>query len=185
MLRGFAWYYEKVSENELAEQYYKRALKVNNKNPALLNQYGVFLCRNNRLQESLKLFDASTKILSNKDVGGTFENAATCSLMAGDAEQAEIMYRRALNHNPRQRDSLLGMASIEYDKTRYNRSRSYLSRYELIAKHTPRSLWLSIRTESKLGNMNAVASYGIKLEQLYPDSQQTADYLDTKSQWLK
>jgi type IV pilus assembly protein PilF len=185
VLRGFAWYYEQVSETELAEEYYKRALKVNDKNPALLNQYGVFLCRNNRLQESLKLFEASLTILSNKDVGGTYENAATCSLMAGEVEQAEAMFRKALNHNPRQRDSLLGMAVIEYEKGRYNRTRSYLSRYELIADHSPRSLWLAIRTESKMGNMNLVASYAIKLDQLYPDSQQNADYLDTRSQWLK
>jgi len=185
VLRGFAWYYEKVSETELADQYYQKALKINSKNPALLNQYGVFLCRNNQLKKSLELFDASTKILSNKDVGSTYENAATCNLMAGETEQAEVMYRKALNHNPRQRDSLLGMASIEYEKSRFNRSRSYLTRYEQIASPTARSLWLAIRTESKLGNMNAVASYAIKLEQLYPDSQQTADYLDTRSQWLK
>ena len=185
VLRGLAWYYEKVSETTLAENYYKKALAVNAKNPALLNQYGVFLCRNNQLQKSLEMFDASAKILSNKDVGGTYENAATCSLMAGDTEKAEIMYRKALNHNPRQRDSLLGMATIEFGKARYKRSRSYLSRYEQIAKHTPRSLWLALRTESKLGNMNAVASYAIKLEQLYPDSQQTVDYLDSRSQWLK
>lgn len=185
VLRGFAWYYEKVSEIELAEQYYKKAMAVNAKNPALLNQYGVFLCRNNRLKKSIELFDASANILSNKDVGGTYENAATCSLIAGDTEQAEIMYRKALNHNPRQHDSLLGMATIEFGKERYKRSRSYISRYEQIANHTPRSLWLALRTESKLGNMNAVASYAIKLEQLYPDSQQTVDYLDTRSQWLK
>jgi type IV pilus assembly protein PilF len=185
VLRGFAWYYEKVSETKLAERYYKKAMAVNAKNPALLNQYGVFLCRNDQLKKSIEMFDASAKILSNKDVGGTYENAATCSLIAGDTVKAEVMYRKALNHNPSQRDSLLGMATIEFGKDRFQRSRSYLSRYEKIAEHTPRSLWLALRTESKLGNMNAVASYGIKLEQLYPDSQQTVDYLDTRSQWLK
>ena len=185
VIRGLAWYYEQVTELKLARQYYARAMKINSKNPALLNQYGVFLCRHNELEKSLEMFSASAKILSNNDVSGTYENAATCNLQAGNHEQAEMFYRKALNHNPEQRDSLLGMATIEYDKGRYTRTRSYISRFEKIAKHNPRSLWLTIRTESNLGNMDNVASYALKLEQLYPDSQETENYLDTRNQWLK
>lgn len=185
VVRGLAWYYEKVTEIKLATKYYQEAMKINPKNPALLNQYGVFLCRQNQLKESLKLFEASAKIISNKDISGTYENAATCNLIAGHKEEAENFYRKALNHNPEQRDSLLGMAELEYDKGRYNRTRSYLTRFEKVARHNPRSLWLAIRAESYLGNMDAVASYAIKLEQLFPDSQETENYLDTRNQWLK
>ncbi len=185
VLRGFAWYYEKVSEAALAEQYYEQAMKINNRNPALLNQYGVFLCRRGQLDQSLELFNTSAKILSNKDVSGTYENAATCSLKAGNIDKAEKFYRKALNHNPEQRDSLLGMATLEFGKARYTRTRSYLNRYEKVSSHTARSLWLALRTESHLGNMNGVASYAIKLEQLFPDSQQTENYLDTRSRWLR
>ena len=185
VLRGYAWYYEQVNELARAEQYYQKAMKVNAKNPALLNQYGVFLCRQNKLQKSLAMFEASVAILSNNDVSGTYENAATCNYMAGKKELAEQLYRKALNHNPDQRDSLLGMARIEFNKNRYTRTRSYLTRYERIAQHNARSLWLAIRTESHLGNMDAVASYAIKLEQRFPDSEQTELYLDSRNQWLK
>ena len=105
--------------------------------------------------------------------------------MAGKNEAAQEFYRKALNHNPERKDSLLGMATIEFDKGRFNRCRSYLSRFEKVARHNPRSLWLAIRTESHLGDMDSVASYGLKLEQFYPDSKETELYLDTKNQWLK
>ena len=183
--RGLAWYYEQVNEIEMAKKYYKHALKINNKNPSLLNQYGVFLCRHGKLEESLKMFDASVKVITNKDVSGTYENAATCNLMAGNSELAEALYRKALNHNPEQRDSLLGMASMEYNKGRYERSRSYLKRFEKVSEHNSRSLWIAIKTASKLNDMNTVASYAIKLEQRFPDSLETELYLDTKNQWLK
>lgn len=183
--RGLAWYYEKVNEIELAKQYYRKALKINPKNPSLLNQYGAFLCRHDQLDESLKMFVASAKIHTNMDVSGTYENAAICNMMAGNEKQAESFYRKALNHNPEQADSLLGMAGIEYDKQRFDRSRTYLSRYEKIARPTARSLWLAIRTESKLNNMDGVASYGLKLEKFFPDSDETSLYLDNKNQWLK
>jgi len=183
--RGVAWYYEQVNEDKVAEEHYRTALSINNKNSSLLNQYGVFLCRKGRLEESLKMFHSSINIPSNKDVSSTYENAATCNIMAGNIETAESYYRKALNHNPEQRDSLLGMARIEYSKGRNKRTRAYLSRYEEVAKHNSRSLWLSLRNESKLGNMDGAASYAIKLEQLFPDSNETALFLDTKDQWLK
>ena len=183
--RGVAWYYEKVNEDKLAEEHYRKALSINNKNPSLLNQYGVFLCRKGKLNESLEMFQASINIPSNKDVSGTYENAATCNIMAGNQEAAEGNYRKALNHNPEQRDSLFGMARIEYSKGRYERTRAYLSRFEEVAKHNSRSLWLAIRNESKLRNLDAAASYAIKLEQLFPDSKETELFLDTKNQWLR
>lgn len=185
VLRGVAWYYQSVSEPEIAKKFYLKAIQINPKNPELLNQYGVFLCRNNQLQESLEYFSASIKILSNKDIGGTYENAAICNIVAGNIEVAENYYRKALNYNPQQKDSLLGMAKIEYDKGRYKRSRSYISRFENVTKHNPRSLWLAIRTASYLGDMDAVASYALRLVQLFPDSQETENYLDSKNQWLK
>ena len=183
--RGLAWYYEQVNEIELAKKYYQKALKINNKNPALLNQYGVFLCRHGKLEESLKMFDLSVKVITNKDVSGTYENAATCNLMAGNSDLAEVLYRKALNHNPEQRDSLLGMASMAYNKGRYERSRSYINRFEKVSTHNSRSLWIAIKTASRLNDMDSVASYAIKLEQRFPDSQETELYLDTKNQWLK
>lgn len=185
VLRGMAWYYEQVNENKLAEEYYQKALKINNKNPSLLNQYGVFLCRNGKLEQSLELFMASAKILTNRDISGTYENAATCNLMAGNQEQAEQYFRRALNHNPEQKDSLLGMAEIEFGKGRFERTRSYLRRFEAVAKHTPRSLWLAVRNAHKMVDLDSLASYGLKLEQLFPDSQETENYLDNKRQWLR
>ncbi len=183
--RGVAYYYEQVNEIESAEKHYKKALAINNKNPALLNQYGVFLCQHGRMKESQKMFMASIEIPTNKDVSSTYENAAKCQRKDGNIKIAEQYFRKSLNHNPEQSGSLLGMADIEYGKSRYQRTRGYLNRYENVARHSPRSLWLAIRNESKLGNMDAVASYAIRLEQLFPDSTETELFLDTRNQWLK
>jgi type IV pilus assembly protein PilF len=183
--RGLAWYYEQVDEEELAREHYQKALRINGKNPDLLNQYGVFLCRHNKLEDSIEMFLASADIPTNKDVSSAYENAATCSLTAGDVKTAEQYYRRALNHNPEKADSLLGMASIEYDRGRLERAMSYLTRYQKVGRNSPRYLWLALRTNSKLGNMDEVASLGIKLEQMFPDSDETAVYLDSRSSWLR
>ena len=77
------------------------------------------------------------------------------------------------------------MAEIAYGKDRYERTRHYLDRYQAVSSHTPRSLWLGVRNAVKMGDLDKVASYGLKLEQMFPDSQQTENYLDNKRQWLR
>lgn len=185
VLRGMAWYYQQVNEMKLAEEYYQRALKINDKNPSLLNQYGAFLCGQKKYSKSLEMFTASAQIRTNEDISGTYENAAKCNQLAGNLEDAEQNYRRALNHNPEQVGSLLGMAEIEFGKDRFNRTKSYLARYERVSRHTPRSLWLGAQNAAKMGDLDALASYGLKLEQMFPDSQETENYLDAKDTWLR
>ena len=37
----------------------------------------------------------------------------------------------------------------------------------------------------KMNDLDAVFSYGLKLEQLFPDSDETELFLDKKAQWLR
>jgi len=185
VLWGLGWYYENVDEKELAENHYKKALKMNRKNPALLNQYGRFLCRNGQIEKSLELFLQSASIRTNTDISSTYENAATCTYMADNKKQAEQYYKRSLNHNPLQPGSLLGLARVEYDKNMYESANKYIKMYEAVGTHSSRTLWLALRIESKLNNMDGAASYGIKLEQLFPYSSETEQFLENKSTWLR
>ncbi len=182
---GLAWYYQQVKEVKLAKSHYKQALKLNDKNPSTLNNYGIFLCEQGDYDESVAMFIKATEIFANKDISGTFENAGFCSAKGGNFEQAEQYYRRALNYNNQQRLALLGMAEIEYRKKRYQRTKSYLRRYESVAPHSPRSLWLGAQNAAEMGDLDTVASYGLKLEQMFPDSMETEYYLDAKGKWLR
>lgn len=182
---GLAWYYQQVKESKLAKSHYKKALDLNDKNPSTLNNYGIFLCEQGDYDDSVEMFIKATEIFTNKDIGGTYENAGFCTAKAGDLEQASKYYRRALNYNPEQRLALLGMAEIEFSKDRFERTKSYLKRYEAVSNDTPRSLWLAIRNAQKMNDLDAMVSYGLKLEQIFPDSDQTVMYLDNKSKWLR
>lgn len=182
---GLAWYYQQVKEIKLAKSHYKQALKLNDKNPSTLNNYGIFLCEQGDYKESVNMFISATEIFANKDISGTFENAGFCSAKGGNYEQAEEYYRRALNYNSQQRLALLGMAEIEFRKKRHERTRAYLQRYESVASHSPRSLWLGAQNAAELSDLDALASYGLKLEQMFPDSQETEYYLDAKTKWLR
>lgn len=185
VLVGMAFYYQQVKEPKLAKSNYRKALALNDKNPSTLNNYGIFLCEQGDYGESIEMFVKATEIFTNKDISGTFENAGYCSAKAGNIDQAGQFYRKALNYNSQQRLALLGMAEIEFNKSRFERTKSYLKRYEDVSRHSPRSLWLSIRNAQKLNDLDGLVSYGLKLEQLFPDSDQTELYLENKPKWLR
>ena len=58
--RVYAYYSQRVNEDEDAEKYYKKSLSLDSKHPDTYNNFGTFLCRKERYEEAEKAF----KILS-------------------------------------------------------------------------------------------------------------------------
>ncbi len=170
--------YQRLGEPGPADESFREAISRDPRNPAALNAYGLFLCEREDYQAADGYFRRS---LENPLYGTPWialHNAGACKEAAGDLEGAEQDYRAALTSNPRFAPSLLSMADISYETTYYLSARAYLQRYAEVAPHTAESLWLGVKTENQLGDKDQMASYALKLRNLFPDSEQ-AKYLQT------
>lgn len=168
--------YQRLGQLEDADESFRRAIELDPRNPVALNAYGSFLCEQQRFEDADGYF---RRALGNPLYATPWlasHNAGWCREQSGDESGAESDYRAALRSNPRFAPSLLGMARISYEQTSYMSARAYLQRFAEVARHTPESLWLGFRTENQLGDKDQMASYGLKLRSLYPDSEQ-AQYL--------
>ena len=183
--RVYAFYFESVKEYEDAEIAYRHAIKLAPKDPETLNQYGAFLCERGKADKAIQYFLKAISIPEYTRIPDSYENAGICSIDAGKVAQAEGFFRRALAYNANSAKSLLEMAEIHFDRNEVPTARSYINRYANFAEHSARSLWLAMRIEQKLGNKNALGSYGIKLERMFPDAVETAYYLQKKRQWQR
>jgi len=181
---GLAYYYQNVKDYERAEKAYRKALKIEPDNPDILNGYGQYLCERGDFRRALDYFERAIETPIYPDVTSALNNAGVCSLRAGNPKQADHFFRKALNIDPKMPVPLLEMAKLEFAKKRYQRAMSYLRRYEAVAKPTPESLWLGLRTAFYLKDKDARASYALKLEKMFPDSDETAEYLDNKQRWM-
>ncbi len=172
---------EHMNRPAQAEQYYRRAIESDPRNSAAMNNYGSFLCRQKKWPEAESYFQraAANPLYENPEFAQT--NAGLCLLRAGQIEQAESYLRTALNTNPRLPAALIAMAGLSLKKGRHLSARAYLQRYLENAKHTPRSLWIGIQTERKLGDKNALASYRMLLKGNFSDSRETRLLLDSES----
>ena len=176
-------YFQRVREFDNAEKHFKRALSLEKDIPEYLNAYGAFLCEKGEYKEADKNFMRAIDIPTYTDVATAFFNIGLCALKQDNVEKAGEYFRKALNRDRRRPDALIEMAKIEFDKKRYKRALNYIQRYEQTVT-TAESAWLGLKTAHFLRDKDAIAKYGIILEQRFPDSEETAEYLDNKKQWM-
>ena len=164
--------YQALGETNDSERSFKKALSLNNNDPATLNNYGQLLYTMKQYEKAIGLFmrAAGNPLYETPEVA--LYNAGRCAQAKKDLASAESYYRRALQIRPTMPASLIRMAEISYDGKKYLSARAYLQRYLENSKHTAHTLWLGIQIEQKLGNQNAVSSYALLLKNSFPDSKE-------------
>ncbi|MGB0494960.1 MAG: type IV pilus biogenesis/stability protein PilW [Kangiellaceae bacterium] len=182
---ALAYYYEQVKEFKKSSKAYKKALRIEPKNPDFLNGYASFLCGQKDFEQADDYFAKAISTPVYPEIASAYLNAGVCAKRNNQPEKAGEYFRKALNRNGNIPQALLEMAKLLFDEKKYERSTAYLKRYEsLISQPTADALWLGLRVSFFQKDKDAKASYANKLEQLFPDSNETALYLDNKEQWM-
>lgn len=164
--------YAELKEDRLAQQNFERALRINPVDSDANNNYGRFLCDRKREGEAIKYFLAALNNPLYENRERSYMNAGLCSRRRGDVAAAEDYFMRALKVAPNQTQTLYQLADMEYGRGRYVRAKDYIVRLEQLTQPSAEVLWLALRTERKLGDRNAEASYGQQLRRQFPDSKE-------------
>ena len=177
------YYYQLARKDDEAKQAFKKALRLDGDNPEYKNALGQFLCQQGEYEEAFELFDDAINTPTYSNAAQAYVNAGQCKSKQGNTAEAVDYFRQALHLNKKMPAALIEMAEYEFQQQRYSRTIQYIDRYKEEARHTPRSIWLALRAEHRRGNMDAVASYALLLQNLYPDAEETILFLDSKQQW--
>ncbi|MEN8206233.1 MAG: type IV pilus biogenesis/stability protein PilW [Pseudomonadota bacterium] len=174
--------YAKVGETSQAEKHYRKSLRINPDSARSHNNYGQFLCFQDRRKEATTEFmkAADDAFYTSPEVPLT--NAGLCAAGIPDLAMAEDYYRLALKKNPEFAPALLQMAIIKFEEDNYLSARAHLQRLQQVARHNPQSLWLAVRTEFALNDHQAWGEYSIILKNNFPDSDETALLLEWENE---
>lgn len=165
--------YETINEPVKAGEHYKRATELKVKGGAEANNYGWFLCREGRYDESQAYFDRALADPFYQTPVVALTNSGTCLLKAGKRDEAEARLRLALERNPGDVETLIQLASLAYDKGEYLKARGFMQRFESASPPPrPDALMLGRNIELRLGNGTAASEYTRRLLQGFPDSEQ-------------
>jgi type IV pilus assembly protein PilF len=174
---GIALVYSQRRENEKAEKHYEKALQLQPNDPITRNNYGVFLCAQQRYKDADKMFLKAATSSNYREPDKAYTNAGVCARRVPDLEKAESYFREALRLRPESPEPLQQMASMCLERKDYAGAKGFLKRYEKVGAPTAATLWLGAKIEFALGDENAAAEYARRLRTEFPDSEESLSTL--------
>lgn len=162
-------------EDKEADQDFQHSLRLDGGNSETHNNYGWFLCQRGREHDSVPHFLAAVKNPLYQTPERAYLNAGLCSEKAGELKNAELYLKKALILQPNMPEALVGLADVSFLNGDFAGAKSYFLRFEQWTSTplTAANLWLAVRIERKLGNVDAEASYALQLRKNYPDARET------------
>src|SRR5690606_40859193 len=138
-------------QRELAGRHYAEAARLG-PSGVTYNNYGAWLCGNERAAESLRWFDDALRDPRYGDRAGALANAGACAARAGEFDRVERDLRAALELDPVNLVALGAMAVESMRQGQYLEARAFSQRRLAAGSATPAALDLASRIEDKLGD---------------------------------
>lgn len=121
---------EATGQTDRAEADFKHAIRLNPNSGQAHNNYGTFLCHENRIKEAIREFSIAANEPQYYNADTADENAGLCLQRIGKLKQARNFFIEATNRNPYLRHSLFELALINYQLHDYDQSNTYLQQYK-------------------------------------------------------
>ena len=167
---SFAYYYQQVGENVLADKAYQKAIRIDPNDPNTRNNYGVFLCGIGEYDRATEQLLKAIEIPSYIRVAESYENLALCAIEFDDFDSAERYFKSAINHSSMRASSLISLAALYYAKSDLHKAKEVLLRFENSGQVSSRSLLLSSLVEQRMGHIEKAETTAATLLQTYPTS---------------
>ncbi len=149
---------------------YRKAMELAPGRGAELNNYGAWLCGNQRAGEALAYFEQALADTGYQDRAGALANAGACGMRAGDIAGVERNLRAALDADPENSVALDAMAEYLYGHGRYFDARAFSQRRLAVSPITAAALQLAAQIEQRLGNDAAANRYLQRLRAEFPQA---------------
>ena len=168
--------YMQMSETHLAEENFQHALRLAPHNGEVDNNYGWFLCQNDRAAEALPLFEAAAAERKYPFPAKALDNAGKCSLKLNHEAEAEKYFLRAFQFDPGNVGVNFNLAKMYYNRKDYDHAQFYIGRVIKADVHDADVLWLGIKAAHKNGDRVTENVIGSELARFQPSSVQYAAY---------
>ena len=168
-LRGLI--YASLNDAALAEDSFRRALQLNSRNPDTLHNYGWFLCQQRRYKDAEAQFQSALAAPGYSNAARSLMAQGICQARANQWADAERSLSRAYEMDPSSLATAVNLAEVLYRQGDLERARFYIRRVTTQeAQPSAQTLWLAIRIENRLGQLNQVRTLGAQLKQAFPQA---------------
>ena len=178
---AFALIYQSTGEYELAEENFKKSIRLDGKCSRCRNNYAAFLYSQERYQEAEKQLDYVIQDTLYSGRPNAFVNLGLCRIQLFDMQGAEEAFVRALAMDRTNQVALLEIAQIRFDSGDYLTANKYYGTYRaVVPQQSARGLLLGIRLAQIGDDRDSEASYILTLSNRFPNSIEYQAYKRTK-----
>jgi len=156
-----------LNEMPQAQAALERAVQLAPGDPQIANDYGWVLCQSGREQEAFKFFEAAARNPLYKTPTRPYTNAGLCYLRIKDDKAAEASFQRALLVDGSNAQAVYHLSNLAYKRGDFFAARKLLGELHRLTEPNAESLWLGVRTERKIGDRQAEASYSSQLRRKF------------------
>ena len=175
-LRGLI--YANLGDHALAEESFRRALQLKPRDPDAMQNFGWYLCQQNRFAEADSYFTQALAVPQYREAPRTLLAQGVCQARAGKLAESEATLSRSYELDPGNAATAVNLSEVLYRRGEYERARFYVRRVNNVREvSNAQTLWLAARIENRLGNRNGVQDFGTQLRNRFPDSREASSYL--------
>jgi len=164
--------YERLDIPKEVDSHYRTAIRLAPKDPAVLNNYAGYLCRQGRLDEGVERFLEAARNPLYRTPEMAFTNAGVCLRKANRLDEAANSFQRALIIRANNAEAAFQAADLELDRGDPAKARALVDKYLGTYDATPDLLLLGVRVARAQGDRVAEDKFTRRLRVEFPNSQQ-------------
>lgn len=164
--------YEKLDIPEEVESQYKMAIRLAPKDPDILNNYAVYLCRIGRTSDGVKRFLESARNPLYRTPELAYTNAGVCLRTAKRYDEARNAFAHALEIRPNYAEAMFQSLDLDIVQGKIDQARKRLDKYLASYDATADLLALGVRLSRQQGDRMAEEKYTRRLRVEFAGSEQ-------------
>lgn len=167
-LRGLV--YMRLNDNQLAEESFRRALALSPRNPDTLHNYGWLQCQQGRFTEAEQSFGQALASAIYNNRAKTLMTMGLCQMRANRPAEAERNLARSYDLDPGNPVTGYNLSQLLFQRGDYERAQFYIRRLNNSELANAETLWLGIKVERRLQNIEAQNQLAGQLRKRFPQS---------------
>lgn len=169
--------FRQTGEFELAEENFRKALRLDSSYTRGRSNYAAFLLSQQRYDDACDEFEKVIDDVYYENRARAFLNLGQCSIQLERWDVAESSLKRALGLEKMLPLAYQELAWVYFHKKQYAKASESLDQYRRMVKQSSaRALLLGIWVAREFEDKNGEASYAMALRNLYPRSKEYLDY---------
>jgi type IV pilus assembly protein PilF len=164
---------DRLGHPDQADKEFKAALNLGPRNPDVLNNYAVYLCRTGRVDEGVKAFEEAAHNALYRTPEAAYTNAGVCLRGAKRDTQAAMSFQRALKVRPNFGEAAYQLADLDFTRGEIQGARETVDQFMASFEPTPDLLLLGVQIARKQNDRMAEERFARKLRMDFPASDQT------------